>query len=93
MTKEDFNAVLEVIGGDVDGDWHRFPEGLTATFQIAKDGVGFSVSRVTSLRLGGRLLHLRTAKGETCVVEFENVFASVIDAAAGKATRRAGFAG
>jgi hypothetical protein len=91
VTTEELTAVLDLIGTEKDGDWLQFSEGRTATFQVAADGVGFSVSRATALRRAGSQLQLRTEKGETCVVTLSQVFACVVDGM-GRASRRAGFA-
>lgn len=90
MTREELNSILEVIGATPEGEWLEFPDGHTATFQVAFEGVGLSVSRATALRQMGTQLHIRTERGDTCVIALAHVFACVIDGT-GRETRRAGF--
>lgn len=90
MTEEQFRAVLDLVGANADGDWLQFPEGNTVTFQVAREGVGFSVSRSTAVKSVGDLVQIRTEKGDTCVVVRDQIFAATVDAS-GRAMRRAGF--
>jgi hypothetical protein len=92
VTQEQLDLVLSAAGCAAEDDFHRFPEGCTATFQVAKDGVGFSVSRANSVKNTGGQLHIRTEKGESCFVALGDVFACVVDERGGRSARRAGFA-
>jgi hypothetical protein len=92
VTQEQLDLVLSTAGGGIEEGFHRFPEGCTATFQVAKDGVGFSVSRANSVKNAGGQLHIRTEKGESCFVALADVFACVVDEGRGRSARRAGFA-
>jgi hypothetical protein len=91
VTLDQFNQVLLAAGGTDEGGFHHFPEGSTATFQVAKDGFGFSVSRANAVKNSAGQLHIRTEKGESCFVALENVFACVVDEGRGRSARRAGF--
>lgn len=92
MTQEELNLVLESVGATVDAGFHRLPEGATATFQVARDGVGLSVSKATAVKHANGQLQIRTERGETCFVALADVFACVVDEAKGRSARRAGFA-
>lgn len=92
MTQEELNSVLVSVGATVEGGFHRLPEGATATFQLARDGVGLSVSKATAVKSTNGQLQIRTERGETCFVALNDVFACVVDEAKGRAGRRAGFA-
>jgi hypothetical protein len=92
VTKEQFDLVLSAVGAAIEDGFHRFPEGCSATFQVAKDGVGFSVSRANAVKNNGGQLQIRTEKGESCFVSLADVFACVVDERQGRSARRAGFA-
>lgn len=92
MTQEQLDLVLSTAGGAVEEGFHCFPEGCTATFQVARDGVGFSIARANRIKNAGGQLHIGTEKGELCFVALADVFACVVDAGRGRSSRRAGFA-
>jgi hypothetical protein len=92
VTQEELNLVLTTVGATAEGGFHQLPEGATATFQLARNGVGFSVSKANAVKHTNGQLQIRTERGETCFVALNDVFACVIDEVKGRAARRAGFA-
>jgi hypothetical protein len=92
VTHEELGLVLGSIASTPGEDgFQNFPEGCTATLQIAKDGVGLTVSRAIAVKESGGQLQVRTEKGETSYVSLSDVFACTVDAGKGRSARRAGF--
>jgi hypothetical protein len=91
VTKDELEGILAASKAKAEEGWQHLPEGNTATFQIAKDGVGLSVTRAVAVKQVGEQLQIRTEKGETCFVPLSGVFACIVDGGA-RSGRRAGFA-
>lgn len=91
MTLEELQRIVGLCDAARDGEWYRLPEGKSATFHVASNGVGLSVSRVGELQVVDRQLLLKTARAELFVVALADVFACSIDQA-GNQARKAGFA-
>lgn len=95
MTEEMFRVVLETANARAEKDgWSSLPEGRMLTLYVAHAGVQLSVSKVGSMRLDGRILHARTAKGDQFILALDDVFATAMDAGTeASAARKAGFFG
>ena len=92
MKNEELSAVLRSIGTSPGEDgFQNLPEGCTASFQVARDGVGLTVARAISIKQSGEQLEIRTEKGETSFVSLADVFACTVDLGKGRSARRAGF--
>jgi hypothetical protein len=93
MVGEHLQAILKSAQAKADKDGSiSLPEGTTATLYVSHNGVGLTVPRVESIRLGeGGIVHARTAKRESFAVELGDVFAISLDGAQGGPARRAGF--
>lgn len=91
MTLEELQRIVGLCDAAQEGEWSRLPEGKSATFHVACNGVGLSVSRVGELKVAERQLLMKTARDELFVVALADVFACSIDQA-GNQARKAGFA-
>ena len=90
MDKQHFQAIVSAVLAKEKDGWWEVPEGKSVTFYAASHGVGLTIARAVAIRIDDKLLHARTAKGETFVVLDADVFAGSIDG--GVATsRKAGF--
>ena len=90
MTKEQLGAVLADAGcTEANGEW-KVAAGKALGIQSAKDGVGVSINRITSLRLMDDLLRATEKSGEQHWLLVGNVIGCTIDGGA-KTGRKAGF--
>lgn len=90
-----FAAVLETAGAKEGKEgWSALPEGRLMTLHGGHNGVHLSVTKVEAVKLSRRIVWARTSKGETFVVNLDDLFAAAVDrtneAASG---RKAGFLG
>lgn len=90
MTTEQLQQVLEMCEAQTADGWAKMPEGRLLTLHLASGGVGLTIARITSIKLGGAQVVARTARDETFVFALENVFASAFDEPSNKG-RKAGF--
>ncbi len=90
MTTEQLQQVLEMCEAQTEDGWAKMPEGRLLTLHLSAQGVGLTIGRITSLKLGGPQAIARTSRDETFVFSLENVFASAFDEPNTKG-RKAGF--
>jgi hypothetical protein len=90
MAKEHVWAVLNLAGAEARDGWWQMPEGKAMSLYAGRGGVGLTVSRILALREEGLFWHLRTAKGDTYVVDVDDVFAGAVEGGSASANK-AGF--
>ncbi len=66
------------------------PEGRSLTLYVTAGNATLTITRVSSLRHDGALLHARTTKGELFILALEDAYAGSLDAPA-NVTKKAGF--
>jgi hypothetical protein len=92
MVGDSLSAILEKANAKTDKNGLSvLPEGTTATLYVSHNGVGLTVSRVDGVKVEKGLLHARTTKRETYVLEVGDVFAVAFEGVQGTPARRAGF--
>jgi hypothetical protein len=92
MVGDSLTIILEKANAKVDkSGLSVLPEGTTATLYVSHNGVGLTVSRVDGVKVEKGLLHARTTKRETYVLELGDVFAVAFEGVQGTPPRRAGF--
>jgi hypothetical protein len=92
MVGDSLSTILEKANAKADKNGLSvLPEGTTATLYVSHNGVGLTVSRVDGVKVEKGLLHARTTKRETYVLELGDVFAVAFEGVQGTPTRRAGF--
>lgn len=92
MDNAHISAVLaSAEAKDVKDGFSLVPEGRSITFYVAHAGASLSVPRAIAVKVEGQLLHARTQKGETYVVEAADVFGAAIEGGSPTTTRKAGF--
>jgi hypothetical protein len=92
MVGDSLTAIFEKAQAKADKDGLLvLPEGTTATLYASHNGVGLTVSKVDAIRKEGDMIHARTAKKETYVVEIGDLFAVALEGNQGSPARRAGF--
>ncbi|HEU4405035.1 MAG TPA: hypothetical protein VFS43_07060 [Polyangiaceae bacterium] len=86
-------GVILATAGASQGDegWSNLPEGKFLTLHAAHNGVGLTIGRGVAVRTEGSLIFLRTMKGETFVLDINDVFAGAVDGTAPASARTAGF--
>jgi hypothetical protein len=100
MTDEMLHAVLETAGAKLDKDgWSTLPEGRLMTLYAAHAGVSLTIAKVEAVKVGAatkapRIAWARSSKGETFVLELDDLFAAAVDRGNDpQAGRKAGFLG
>jgi hypothetical protein len=95
MTDEMLHAVLETAGAKLDKDgWSTLPEGRLMTLYAAHGGVPLTISKVEAVKVGQRVTWARSSKGETYVLNVDDLFAAAMDRGhEPQAGRKAGFLG
>jgi hypothetical protein len=92
MVGDSLSTILEKANAKTDKDGLSvLPEGTSATLYASHNGVGLTVSRVDAVKVEKGLLHARTTKRETYVLELGDVFAVAFEGVQGIPARRAGF--
>jgi hypothetical protein len=92
MVGDSLTIILEKANAKVDkSGLSVLPEGTMATLYVSHNGVGLTVSRVDGVKVEKGLLHARTTKRETYVLELGDVFAVAFEGVQGTPPRRAGF--
>ena len=92
MTTKLLDAVVAQAGSSFDKKGiAALPEQTTITLHVAHDGVALTVARVVTLTVQGDILTTEDDKGDRYVVALGDVFAATVAAAAGSASRKAGF--
>ncbi len=93
MVGDSLSAILEKAQAKEDKDGlFVLPEGTTATLYVSHNGVGLTVSKVDAIqKLDRGILHARTIKRETYVLELGDLFAVALEGTQGTPARRAGF--
>jgi hypothetical protein len=92
MVGDSLSTILEKANAKTDKDGLSvLPEGTSATLYASHNGVGLTVSRVDAVKVEKGLLHARTTKRETYVLELGDVFAVAFEGVQGTPARRAGF--
>jgi hypothetical protein len=90
MDKQHFQAIVSAVGAKEAGGWWEVPEGKSVTLYAASHGVPLTISRAVAIKVDDKLVHAKTAKGETFVVLDADVFAGSIDGGV-STSRKAGF--
>ena len=95
MTEEMFRAVLETAGAKSEKDgWTALSEGRLMTLYAGHQGVPLTVAKVEAVKTSQRTVWARTSKGETFVLDLDDLFAAALDRGAEAASgRKAGFLG
>jgi hypothetical protein len=96
MTDEMLHAVLETAGAKLDKEgWHTLPDGRLMTLYAAHGGVPLTIGKVEALKSSaGRVIWARSSKGETFVLNLDDLFAAALDRGNDpQAGRKAGFLG
>jgi hypothetical protein len=93
MVGDSLSAILEKAQAKEDKEGlFVLPEGTTATLYVSHGGVGLTVSKVDAIRkLEKGIVHARTTKRETYVIEIGDLFAVALEGTQGAPARRAGF--
>jgi hypothetical protein len=92
MVGDSLTTILEKANAKADKDGvYVLPEGSTATLYVSHNGVSLTVSRVEGIKVEKGLLHARTTKRETYMLELGDVFAVALEGEKGAPARRAGF--
>jgi hypothetical protein len=92
MVGDSLSAILEKAHAKADKEGFLvLPEGITATLYVSHNGVGLTVSKVDAIRIDKALLHARTAKKESFMLELGDVYAVALEGSQGTPVRRAGF--
>ncbi len=95
MTDEMLHAVLETAGAKLDKEgWSALPEGRLMTLYAAHGGVPLTIAKVEAVKVSQRIAWARSSKGETYVVNLDDLFAAAMDRGHDpQAGRKAGFLG
>jgi hypothetical protein len=95
MTDDMLHAVLETAGAKLDKEgWHTLPEGRLMTLYAGNAGVPLTVAKVEALKVSQRIAWARSSKGETYVINLDDLFAAALDRGHDpQAGRKAGFLG
>ncbi len=94
MTENMYSALLSKAEAKKDKTGEAaLPEGRTLTLYVAHAGCSISVSRLVAVRLEqGGILEARDNKGETYILNLDDVFAgSISGGSKGSPSRTAGF--
>ncbi len=85
-------AILRTAGASEakDGGFSELPEGRSASFYAAHNGVALTIARVVAVQSAEPFVYLRTSKNETFVVATSDLFAGAVEGIAGP-SRKAGF--
>ena len=89
------HTVLETAGAKLDKDgWSTLPEGRLMTLYAAHAGVPLTIAKVEAVKSNQRLAWARSSKGETYVLNLDDLFAAALDPGhEPQAGRKAGFLG
>ena len=80
MTDEMLHAVLETAGAKIDKDgWSALPEGRLLTLYAAHAGVPLTMAKIEAIKSNQRLAWARSSKGETYVLNLDDLFAAAMD--------------
>jgi hypothetical protein len=95
MTDEMLRAVLETAGAKLDKDgWSSLPEGRLMTLYAAHGGVPLTIAKVEAVKVNQRIAWARSSKGETYLLNVDDLFAAAMDRGHDpQAGRKAGFLG
>jgi hypothetical protein len=94
MTDEMLRAVLETATAKDKDGWSALPEGRLLTLYAAHAGVALTVAKVEAVKVSQRIVWARSAKGETSVLNLDDLFAAAVDRGNDpQAGRKAGFLG
>jgi hypothetical protein len=95
MTDTMLQAILDEVQAKSENGERILPDGRRCTLYVSHDGVGLTVAKVESIRIGDGLLRAKNDKGEIYVVALQDLFAASIDSAGGTSSsgRKAGFIG
>jgi hypothetical protein len=92
MERGHLRAILSTAGASqAEEGWWQLPDGKFLTLHASHNGVGLAVARGVGVREEGSLVFVRTAKGETFVLDMSDVFAGAVDGTATTSVRTAGF--
>ena len=91
MTRDHLQALLNAAEASEGKDgWMELGAGRSLNLYAASNGVGLTVSRVSSLRVEPQWVTAKTARGELYVVALEDLFAGAVEAPA-QGARKTGF--
>jgi hypothetical protein len=95
MTDTMLEAILDEVRAKSERGERILEEGRRITLYAAHGGVGLTVAKVESVRIGNGLVRAKNDKGELYVLALEDLYAASIDAHGGPSAsgRKAGFLG
>jgi hypothetical protein len=95
MTDTMLQAILDEVQAKSEHGERILTDGRRITLYVAHDGVGLTVAKVESVKVGGGLVRAKNDKGELYVLALEDLFAASIDSHGGASAsgRKAGFVG
>jgi hypothetical protein len=80
MTPEHLTALLQAASATSDAEgWQHPAERRSLTLHLAHDGATLTISRISGLRLEGKLVFAKSPQGEQYVVSIDDVFAGSIE--------------